>query len=34
MYRRAQKLVTKEASELRKDLLVQIDACLEKLGVV
>jgi hypothetical protein len=33
LYRRAQKLQTKEAAELRKDLLLQIDACLEKLGV-
>ncbi len=33
LYRRAQRLQTKEAAELRKDLLVEIDACLEKLGV-
>ena len=33
LYRRAQKLTTKEASEVRKDLLTQIDACLEKLGL-
>jgi alanine racemase len=31
-YRRAQKLTTAEAGELRKEFLLEIDTCLERLG--
>lgn len=33
LYRRAQKLVTKEAAEVRKTLLVEIDKCLDAIGI-